>query len=92
MFVSLKVKEEATTASNTNVSDAARTTEATPSPAQSGTRTNSPGCSSVPHPWHHQVEGVIPLPVNSKPFFPACINAAQYPKMTVTASFVADGH
>ena len=25
-------------------------------------------CSSVPHPWHLQVEGVIPLPVNPKTF------------------------
>ena len=50
-----------------------------------------------------QVEGVIPFPINSKPFFSlslffsllsACItiNAAQYPKMTVMASFVHDGH
>ena len=50
-----------------------------------------------------QVEGVIPFPINSKPFFSlslffsllsACItiNAAQYPKMTVMAGFVHDGH
>ena len=72
-----------------------------------GPETTPRRCSSVPHPWHLQVKGVIPLPVNSKtlPLFfslfflsflllSACINinAAQYPKMTVMASFVANGH
>ena len=58
-----------------------------------------PGCGSVPHHWHLQVQGVIPLPINSKTSFPLLlsvllspINAALYPKMTVMASFVADGH
>lgn len=67
------------------------------------TKQTPPRCSSVPCPWHLQVKGVIPRPINSTPsflflkvFFPACIiiayhNTAQYPKTTVKASVVADG-
>ena len=72
-----------------------------PLPHSQGLEQTLPRCSSVPHPWNLQVEGVTP-PANKFPNFSfffffllvwsLTIKAAQYPKMTVMASFVADGH
>ena len=62
-----------------------------------GLEQTPPRCSSVPHHWYLQVKDVIPLPINSQTvllLFPVCItmNTVWYPKITVMASFVADGH
>ena len=66
---SLQVEEEATTASSTNASAAAQTTEATPSsPAQSGTGTNSPQIQFCPPPLAPSSRRCHPPPSKSKNF------------------------
>ena len=91
----LQVEEEAATASSTNASAAAQTTEATPSSsAQSGTGTNSPRMQLCPPHLAPSSRRCHPLQINSKkkilPVSLPPINAAQCPKITVMASFVAD--
>ena len=73
---------------------AAQTTEATPSsPAQSGTGTNSPQMQFYPPPLapSSRINSQTLLYFLLRSAY-ITINAAQYPKVTIMASFVAAGH